>query len=96
MVQQCRKDGKTRMAVDRQLNKVTVRDSYPMPRIQDLMDNLRGTKWFTGIDCVQACHQIPMATERDKDLTTFRGPSGALFRYRYTVESIYRHSNGQL
>ena len=72
------------MAIDyRQLNKVTVKDSYPMPRIQDLTDTLKGTKWFTGIDCVQAFHQIPMATDRAKDLTTFRGPSGGLFRYRY-------------
>ena len=47
------------------------------------MDCLKGTKWFTGIDCVQAFHQIPMANERSKDLTTFRGPSGGLFRYRY-------------
>ena len=79
-----RRDGKTRMAVDyRQLNQQTVKDSYPMPRIQDLTDNLRGTKWFTGIDCVQAFHQIPMADERSKDLTTFRAPSGGLYRFRY-------------
>jgi hypothetical protein len=79
-----RKDGKTRMAIDyRQLNKCTVRDSYPMPRIQDLTDNLRGTRWFTGIDCAQAFHQIPMADERSKDLTTFRAPSGGLYRFRY-------------
>ena len=72
------------MAVDyRQLNQQTVKDSYPMPRIQDLTDNLRGTKWFTGIDCVQAFHQIPMADERSKDLTTFRAPSGGLYRFRY-------------
>src|SRR4051812_4334815 len=70
------------MAIDyRQLNKCTVKDCYPMPRIQDLTDNLQGTKWFTGIDCVQAFHQIPMAGERSKDLTTFRGPAG-LYRYR--------------
>lgn len=79
-----RKDGKTRMAIDyRQLNKVTIKDSYPMSRIQDLTDTLRGTKWFSSIDCVQAFHQIPMASERSKDLTSFRGPSGGLFRYRY-------------
>jgi hypothetical protein len=65
------------MAIDyRQLNKYTVKDSYPMPRIQDLTDNLRGTKWFPGID-------IPMADERSKDLTTFRAPSGGLYRFRY-------------
>ena len=79
-----KKDGKVRMVIDdRTLNKITVRDAYPMPKIQDIMDRLHGTKWFTGIHCVQAYHQIPMADERSKDLTTFRGPAGGLFRYRY-------------
>jgi hypothetical protein len=74
-----RKDGKIRMVIDyRQLNKVTVRDSYPMPRIQDVTDVLQGTHWLTGMDCVQAFHQIPMADERSRDLTTFRGPTGGL------------------
>ena len=79
-----RKDGKIRMVIDyRQLNAITVRDSYPMPRIQDVTDVLEGTNWFTGVDCVQAFHQIPMGDERSKDLTTFKGPTGGLYRYRY-------------
>ena len=72
------------MVIDyRALNKVTVKDSYPMPRIQDVTDVLTGTKWFTGMECVQAFHQIPMADERSRDLTTFKGPTNGLFRYRY-------------
>ena len=79
-----RKDGKTRMVIDyRALNKITVKDSYPMPRIQDVTDALKETQWFTSIDCVQAFHQIPMGDERSKDLTTFKGPTGGLYRYRY-------------
>ena len=79
-----RKDGKIRMVIDyRALNKITVKDSYPMPRIQDVTDVLQGTHWLTGMDCVQAFHQIPMADERSRNLTTFRGPSGGLYRYRY-------------
>ena len=73
-----RKDGKIRMVIDyRALNKVTIKDSYPMPRIQDVTDVLQGTKWFTGIDCVQAFHQIPMDDERSRDLTSFKGPIAA-------------------
>ena len=72
------------MVIDyRAPNKVTVKDSYPMPRIPDITDTLKGTRWFTSVGCVQAFHQIPMANERSKDLTTFRGPGGGLFRYRY-------------
>ena len=84
-----RKDGKIRMVIDyRALNKVTVKDSYPMPRIQDVTDVLQGTHWLTGMDCVQAFHQIPMADERSKDLTTFRGPTGGLYKV-----SIYAYGS---
>ena len=55
-----RKDGKIRMVIDyRSLNKVTVKDLYPMPRIQDVTDVLRGTNWFTGIDCVRPFIKFP-------------------------------------
>jgi len=78
------KNGKTRIAVDyRKLNKVTVKDNYLLPTVQEIMDSLEGTHWFTSIDACQAYHQIPMATERDKDLTTFVVPGGGLYRYRY-------------
>jgi len=44
-----RKDGKIRMVIDyRALNNVTIKDSYPMPRIQDVTDVLQGSQWFTG------------------------------------------------
>ena len=79
-----RKDGKTRIAVDyRKLNSITVKDSYLLPKISEIFDALHGTTWFTSIDCTQAYHQLPMKTERDKDLTTFVTPGGGLYRYKY-------------
>src|ERR1044072_4209663 len=46
-----KKDGKSRLCVDyRQLNKVTIKNRYPMPRIDDLMDQLRGAAIFSKID----------------------------------------------
>src|ERR1044072_9903000 len=46
-----KKDGKSRLCVDyRQLNKVTVKNRYPLPRIDDLMDQLRGAAVFSKID----------------------------------------------
>ena len=78
------KNGKTRIAVDyRKLNSYTVRDSYLLPTVQEIMDTLANKKWFTSVDCVQAYHQIPIKSERDKDLTTFVVPGGGLYRYKY-------------
>ena len=66
-----RKDGKTRIAVDyRKLNQITVRDNYLLPKISEVLDTLGGCQWFTSADAAQAYHQIPMGSDRDKDLTT--------------------------
>ena len=79
-----RKDGKCRMAVDyRRLNAVTIKDVYPMPKIQALTDSLTGSKFLTCVDMCAAFHQIPMADERSKDLTSFRSPKRGLLRYAY-------------
>lgn len=52
------------------------------------MNQLKGTKWFTDVDCVQTFHQIPMANERSRSLTTFRGPAGGLFRYHFAKMKV--------
>src|SRR5437764_13419133 len=63
-----RKDGKTRMVIDyRQLNKVTVKDSYPMPRIQDLTDNLKGSKWFSLLNCL---FLLPLLLRRHRTIVS--------------------------
>jgi hypothetical protein len=67
-----KKDGKSRLCVDyRQLNKVTVKNRYPLPRIDDLMDQLQGAAVFSKIDLKSGYHQIRV-NEEDIQKTAFR------------------------
>ena len=53
-----KKDGSLRMCIDyRQLNKVTIKNKYPLLRIDDL-DQLQGAKWFLKIDLRSGYHQM--------------------------------------
>jgi len=54
-----KKDGSMRLCVDyRQLNKVTIKNRYPLPRIDDLMDQLVGAEVFSKIELRSGYHQI--------------------------------------
>ncbi|XP_058784063.1 uncharacterized protein LOC131658826 [Vicia villosa] len=67
-----KKDGSTRLCVDyRQLNKVTIKNKYPLPRIDDLMDQLVGASVFSKIDLRSGYHQIKVKDE-DVQKTAFR------------------------
>nr|KYP39237.1 Retrovirus-related Pol polyprotein from transposon 17.6 [Cajanus cajan] len=77
-----KKDGSMRLCVDyRQLNKVTIKNKYPLPRIDDLMDQLDGACVFSKIDLRPEYHQIRVRAE-DVPKTAFRTRYG---HYKYLV-----------
>lgn len=77
-----KKEGTMRLCVDyRQLNKVTIKNRYPLPRIDDLMDQLVGASVFSKIDLRSGYHQIRVKTE-DIQKTAFRTRYG---HYEYSV-----------
>ncbi|MGN6618758.1 MAG: reverse transcriptase family protein, partial [Ilyomonas sp.] len=67
-----KKDGSTRMCIDyRALNKITKKNSYPLPRVDELLDRLNGAKYFSKIDLRSGYHQVRIADE-DVEKTAFR------------------------
>ena len=75
-----KKNGSLRMCVDyRKLNAKTVKDAYPLPRIEESFDALQGASWFSTLDLASGFNQIGV-TEEDKAKTAFITPFG-LFEY---------------
>lgn len=67
-----KKDGSLRLCIDyRELNKLTVKNKYPLPRIDDLFDQLQGAKYFSKIDLRSGYHQLRVKKE-SISLTAFR------------------------
>jgi len=71
-----KKDGSKRPVIDyRRLNDVTIRDSYPLPRIDQIMDQVRGSKIFSKFDMKSGYNQLRIK-EGQEWLTTFNTPEG--------------------
>ncbi|KAJ9557024.1 hypothetical protein OSB04_011638 [Centaurea solstitialis] len=67
-----KKDGSHRMCIDyRELNKVTIKNRYPLHRIDDLFDQLQGAAWFSKIALRSGYHQLKVKAE-DIHKTAFR------------------------
>ena len=75
-----KKDGSWRMCVDyRRVNAITRKDSFPLPRIDEALDALSGSRYYCTIDLVKGYHQIPVRP-KDVEKTAFVTHDG-LFEY---------------
>lgn len=63
----------------RQANKAIIREKHPLPTMDDMLPNLRNSKWFTKLDIRNAFHQVEIS-ENSRHITTFISKKG-LFRY---------------
>lgn len=91
-----KKDGSIRFCVDYpKLSAVTVKDSYPLPRIDEILDQLAGNAWFTTIDLKSGYWPVSLAP-RDREKTAFSIANGL---WQFTVMPFFyatppRPSNG--
>ena len=77
-----KKDGSLRFCIDyRRLNSVTYKDSYPLPLIDNCLNALSGSSWYTTLDLRSGYYNIPIA-EEDRDKSAFVTRRGC---FRFTV-----------
>ena len=75
-----KKSGARRLCIDyRKLNSVTQKDAYPLPRIDEMLDSLGNSKWFSSLDLSSGYWQIPVE-ESSKSKTAFISKQG-LFEF---------------
>ena len=71
-----KKDGSIRFCIDfRKLNSVTRKDAYPLPRIDECLESLGGSRWFFTLDLASGYWQCEVA-EADRPKTAFSTHKG--------------------
>ena len=76
-----------RLCVDyRALNSITIKNRCTIPRIDDLLDAVSGSKYFTSLDLTSGYHQI-LISEEDRPKTAFRTPFGH-FQFKVLIEGL--------
>ena len=76
-----KKDGSCRFCIDlRKLNAITVKDAYPLPRIDDTLESLSGSIWFSTLDLDSGYWQIKLS-ERSKKKSAFVFPHRGLYHF---------------
>ena len=75
-----KKSGEIRVCIDyRQLNELTVKDAFPLPRIDECIESLKGAKYFSSLDLTQGYLQVKVH-EADQEKTAFRA-LGSLYQF---------------
>ena len=76
-----KKDGSLRFCVDyRKLNEVTIKDAQPLPRIDDALDALQGSMFFSTLDLQKGYFQVPLRPQ-DREKTAFATSFGELWEF---------------
>ena len=76
-----KKGGDLRFCIDfRELNEITKKDAYPLPRIEDNLDCLQGAHWYSTLDLLSSFWQVEVE-EEDRDKTAFTVGGMGLFRF---------------
>ena len=80
---------KPRWVLDyRQLNKVTKKDGYPLPKVTDILDQLREAKYITSLDLKSAYHQIPL-DDASKEKTAFTVRGRGLYQWKRMPQGLH-------